>query len=209
MFSQSLFQQLGQGPNLRLILSGVLNITQLVGVSTSIWTMDAFGRKPLLLAGSLCMFVSQLVIAVLVGLYADSWDTHRAAGWVAVAFLFFYMLSFGASWGPVPWALPAEVFPSSLRAKGVAISTCTNWLMNFVIGWITPPMITNTGFGTYIFFAVFAALSFVWVWIFVKETKGRTLEQMDHVFGDSTAAADSQRRKQIEARIARQSEIRP
>lgn len=65
-------------------------------------------------------------------------------------------------------------------------------------------MINNTGFGTYVFFAVFAALSFVWTWIFVKETKGRTLEQMDHVFGDSTAEADNRRRKSVEANIARE-----
>ena len=76
--------------------------------------------------------------------------------------------------------------------------------MNFVIGWITPPMINNTGFGTYVFFGVFAALSFVWTWIFVKETKGRTLEQMDHVFGDSNAQADNVRRRNVERQIARE-----
>lgn len=120
-YSPTLFEQLGQGPDLRLILAGILNVTQLVGVSTSIWTMDAFGRKPLLLIGSICMTLSQTIIAIMVGLYGDDWSSHAAAGWVAVGFLFFYMLSFGASWGPVPWAMPAEVFPSSLRAKGVAI----------------------------------------------------------------------------------------
>lgn len=104
----------------------MLNVAQLVGVSTSIWTMDYFGRKPLLLWGSVCMTLSQSIIAIMVGLYGNDWSTHAAAGWVAVGFLFFYMVSFGASWGPVPWAMPAEVFPSSLRAKGVAICKCTH-----------------------------------------------------------------------------------
>lgn len=130
---------------MRLILGGVLNITQLVGVATSLYTMDAYGRRPLLLLGSAGMTVCHLIIAVLVGLYFDSWADNKDKGWVSVAFLFAYMLIFGMTWGPVPWgelhhsliesagsdrsshsAMPSEIFPSSIRAKGVAWSTCSN-----------------------------------------------------------------------------------
>ena len=109
---------MGLDSSMQLIMSGVLNVTQLVGVSTSVWTMDHFGRRPLLLVGSACMTISHVIIAILVGLFSDNWPAHRPQGWTSVAFLFFYMLSFGASWGPVPWAMPSEIFPSSLRAKG-------------------------------------------------------------------------------------------
>lgn len=51
-------------------------------------------------------------------------------GWTSAAFLLFYMLVFGASWGPVPWAMPSEIFPSSLRAKSLAISTCSSKLLS-------------------------------------------------------------------------------
>ena len=138
---------MGLDYSLQLIMSGVLNVTQLVGVITSLWTMDRFGRRPLLLWGSFFMTLSHLIIAILVGEFSSDWSSHRAAGWVSVAFLLFYMLSFGASWGPVPWAMPSEIFPSSLRAKGVALATCSNWLNNFIIGLITPPLVINTGFG--------------------------------------------------------------
>jgi len=161
-YSPTLFQTMGQDYDMQLILSGVLNIAQLVGVTTSIWSMDKLGRRPLLLWGSALMFISHFIIAVLVGLFSDNWPAHKTQGWVSVAFLFLYMVSFGASWGPVPWAMPAEIFPSSLRAKGVALSTCSNWLNNFIIGLITPPMVQNTGFGAYVFFAVFCLLSLVW-----------------------------------------------
>lgn len=144
---------MGLDHSMQLILSGVLNITQLVGVSTSIWSMDNIGRKPLLMYGSFFMFISHFVIAILVGKFSGDWPSHRGAGWVCAGFLFFYMLcewfarpenlphrnvdtgliAFGASWGPVPWAMPAEIFPSSLRAKGVALATSTNWLMNFIV----------------------------------------------------------------------------
>lgn len=79
------------------------------------------------------MAISHIIIAAMVGVYSDNWPAHQTQGWVSAAFLLVYMIAFGASWGPVPWALPSEIFPSSLRAKGVALSTCSNWLNNFII----------------------------------------------------------------------------
>jgi MFS family permease len=112
---------MGLDYNMQLIMSGVLNIAQLIGVSSSLYTMDRLGRRPLLLFGSAVMLVAHLVIAILVRKFSNTWPTHRLEGWASVAMLLVYMLGFGASWGPVPWAMPAEVFPSSLRAK---VSAC-------------------------------------------------------------------------------------
>ncbi|KAK4497001.1 hypothetical protein PRZ48_011450 [Zasmidium cellare] len=200
-YSPTLFALLGLDYNMTLIMSGVLNVTQLVGVSSSLWTMDRFGRRPLLLTGSALMFISHLIIACLVGKFSNDWPSHRPEGWASVAMLLFYMLSFGASWGPVPWAMPSEVFPSSLRAKGVALSTCSNWLNNFIIGLITPPLVENTGYGAYVFFAVFCLLSFVWTFFFVPETRGKSLEAMDLVFKDVSSEAEERRRERIEREI--------
>ncbi|KAI4129854.1 MAG: hypothetical protein LQ338_002037 [Usnochroma carphineum] len=200
-YSPTLFQTMGLNYSMQLIMSGVLNVTQLVGVSTSLWTIDRFGRRPLLLWGSFFMTISHLIIAVFVGKYNKHWSDHRGPGWASAAFLLFYMLSFGATWGPVPWAMPSEIFPSSLRAKGVALATCSNWLNNFIIGLITPPLVQNTGYGAYTFFAVFCLLSLVWTFFFVPETRGRTLEQMDHVFKDINSEEEEARRHAIEADI--------
>ena len=197
-YSPILFKTMGLNYSMQLIMSGVLNITQLIGVISSLWTMDRFGRRPLLILGSLLMTVSHAVIAILVGKYSDNWPAHRGAGWTSVAFLLIYMFIFGASWGPVPWALPAEIFPSSLRSKGVALSTCSNWLNNFIIGLMTPPLVQNTGFGAYIYFAACCLLSLVWTQIFVPETRGRTLEQMDYVFKDMVSEHEERRRQAIE-----------
>ncbi|CAF9903035.1 MAG: hypothetical protein ALECFALPRED_000108 [Alectoria fallacina] len=147
------------------------------------------------------MTLSHLIIAILVGKFSSDWPGHRAAGWVSVTFLLFYMLSFGASWGPVPSAMPSEMFPSSLRAKGVALATCSNWLNNFIIGLNTPPIVINTGFGAYAFFAVFCLLSMIWTLYFVPETSGRTLEAMDHVFKDIISEQEEGGRKAIESEI--------
>lgn len=80
--------------------------------------------------------------------------------------------------------------------------------MNFIIGLITPPLVQNTGYGAYVFFAIFCLLSLVWTYFCVRETKGRTLEQMDHVFGDASGEEDLERRKRIEAEMADEDEAR-
>ncbi|KAJ5872106.1 General substrate transporter [Penicillium soppii] len=200
-YSPTLFGTMGLDYSMQLIMSGVLNVVQLVGVTTSIWTMDVVGRRKLLIWGAALMALSHIIIAILVGLFSSDWPSHKAEGWTSVAFLLFYMLSFGASWGPIPWALPSEIFPSSLRAKGVALSTCSNWLNNFIIGLITPPLVQDTGYGAYVFFAIFCVLAGVWTYFFVPETKGRTLEQMDHVFKDNSSEAEKEKRAAIEAQL--------
>lgn len=132
-YAPTLFGTFGFDTNMQLIMSGVLNVLQLVGVTTSVWTMDTLGRRKLLIIGAVLMAIAHIIIAAMVGIYSDNWPAHQTQGWVSAAFLLFYMIAFGASWGPVPWALPSEIFPSSLRAKGVALSTCSNWLNNFII----------------------------------------------------------------------------
>jgi hypothetical protein len=84
--------------NMQLIMSGVLNCVQLVGVASSLWTMDRIGRRPLLLWGSLVMFISHLIISILVGKFSHDWPSYRPEGWASVAMLLVYMLGFGASW---------------------------------------------------------------------------------------------------------------
>ena len=92
---------MGLGSEMQLMMSGLLNCTQLVGVLTSLYTMDRVGRRPLLLIGSVLMLLSHLIIAILVGRFSYDWSSHKLEGWVSVVLLLFYMLSFGATWGPV------------------------------------------------------------------------------------------------------------
>lgn len=91
-----------------LILSGILNITQILGVITSLYTMDRFGRRPLLLFGSVAMTVCHIIIAVLVGLSCNHWHGQERKASVAAVFLFLYMLSFGASWQVIVLTFPTK-----------------------------------------------------------------------------------------------------
>lgn len=98
---------MGLDYSMQLLMSGIVNVGQLVGVITSISTMDKFGRRALLLWGVAIMAICHIIVAILVSLYSDNWPAHRAQGWASVALLLVYMVAFGGSWGPVGWALPA------------------------------------------------------------------------------------------------------
>ena len=149
--------------------------------------IDKVGRRTLAIFGGFSMGVPYVIIAALYSLYSDKWPAHPAADWAAVAMAYVYILTYGVLYSPLGWALPAEVFPNAQRSKGVALSTATVWISNFIVGVATPPMISQAGFGTYVFFACFCFLSGVWAVLLVPETKGCTLEELDEVFGDGSA----------------------
>ena len=92
------------------------------------------------------------------------------------------------SWGPIPWLLGAEIFPLRARAKGMALSTSTNWICNFIIAFITPPLFSALGGGYYFLLLGFTAISGIFVWFVYPETAGKTLEDLGEVFGDSDVA---------------------
>jgi len=77
------------------------------------------------------MATCHFIIAGIVGSYNGDWKNHVAAGWVAVVFVWIYICNFAYSWGPVAWILVSEVYPLSMRAKGVALGGSANWLNNF------------------------------------------------------------------------------
>ena len=191
-YAPTLFRSIGQSDEMSLVLSGVFNVLQLVAVVVCFLIIDKVGRRPLAIFGGFGTAIAYIVIAVLDGLYSDDWSAHTAGGWACVAMAFAFILIFGVTYSPLGWALPPEVFSNASRSKGVALATCLNWLCNFTVGIATPPMIASIGFKTYVFFAFWCTLAGVWATFLVPETKGRTLEQMDEVFGDTSGQEEKE-----------------
>jgi hypothetical protein len=102
--------------------------------------------------------------------------------------IYLYVIGYSASWGPIPWVYLSEIFPTRLRAYGVGLGAATQWLFNFCITEITPNAVTAIGWRTFLMFNVFCLAMGVWVFFFVEETKGKTLEDMDVLFGTVDAA---------------------
>jgi len=104
----------------------------------------------------------------------------------------------------VAWVLTQELFPNSVRSRGVAIVASTNWMFNFIIGLTTKDMLGSMKYGTYIFFAAFCAGGGLFVYFLVPETKDKTLEELDIYFGgteESIAVKDRERMRRINERL--------
>merc|ERR1711939_879679 len=146
------------------------------GVQVIIDSIRASGRRKLYLIGTLGQMLSMIITfgALIPG-------TQEAGKGAAVG-LFTYIAFFGATWLPLPWLYPAEINPLKTRAKANAPSTTQNWIWNFFIVMITPVLIENIGWGTYLFFAALNASFFPILYFFYPETSGRTLEEIDLIF---------------------------
>ncbi|KAK7712525.1 hypothetical protein SLS64_004909 [Diaporthe eres] len=178
------FAALGQSYEMSLILSGMVNVCQFVAGIPTFLFLDKMGRRKLAIFGGIAMGVPHIIMAGIVSKYNGKWENDPGIGWFGVALIYLYVLAYASSYGPLAWTLPAEVFPSSKRAKGVGAATAMVWLANFIIGVIVPEMQLKLGWGTYLFFGCFCFAASVFSFFFVPETAGKSLEQMAGVFGD-------------------------
>jgi SP family sugar:H+ symporter-like MFS transporter len=162
------------------VLTGLVNILATI---PAIALIDRIGRKPLLLAGSVGMALTLGAMAIVFGTAGVGPDakpllnhTAAVAGLIAANL---YIVAFGVSWGPVMWVLLGEMFPNQIRGAALAVSGATNWTANFAVTVTFLPLLSAVGLaGAYGFYAAAAAISLPFVWAAVRETKGKTLEQM-------------------------------
>lgn len=191
-YSADVFQSLGlTGGTLALLASGVTGVIFLISTIPAMPLIDKVGRKPMLIVGSIVMWIAMVIPGIIDAKFNNKWASNPVAGWVAVVFVWIYVGAFGATWGPCSWVLISEIFPLSIRSKGVSIGASSNWLNNFAVAFYVPAMFAGWGWGTYIFFAVFLGGGIIWVWFCLPETKGVTLEEMDKIFGSRTGAEDA------------------
>ncbi|EIT80967.1 putative transporter [Aspergillus oryzae 100-8] len=190
------------GTTTSLLATGVAGIFEFVFTIPAVLWVDNIGRKKILIAGGIGMAVCHFIVAGIIGSYQHTFAEHKAPGWVAVVFVWIFIINFAYSWGPVAWIVVSEVYPLSMRAKGVSIGGSSNWLNNFAVGLSTSPFLSASNYGTFIFFGCITTIGVFWVWFLVPETKGRTLEEMDELFGSGgMAAEDEARKRRIEREI--------
>ncbi|QDU32489.1 D-xylose-proton symporter [Poriferisphaera corsica] len=162
------------------LLSGAVNVSATI---VAILLIDKVGRKPLLAAGSIGMFVNLAILTVIFSLADMDKDgnlmltSNQAIVGLTVINLFVFF--FGVSWGPVVWVLLGEMFPNRIRAAALSVGAAAQWLANFVITLTFPPMLAVLGLsGSYAIYTLFALISLIFVLIWIRETKGKQLEEM-------------------------------
>jgi len=167
---------------LQTIIVGMVNLAFTI---VAILTVDKFGRKPLMIIGSLGMAVSMLALGFTFFLGQSGGLLTPAQGYAALAFMLLYTAAFAMSWGPVCWVLLSEIFPNSIRAA-MSIAVAAQWIANWIVSLTFPMMNDNVwltnqfnhGFSYWIY-GIMGILSALFVWKMVPETKGKTLEAME------------------------------
>ncbi|KAL3965246.1 hypothetical protein ACCO45_002250 [Purpureocillium lilacinum] len=202
-YAPTIFKQLGlSGNTTSLLATGVVGILMFIFTIPSVLYIDKVGRKPVLTIGAVGMAICHVIIAAIVGHWHSDLSDNAAAGWAAVAMVWLFVVHFAYSWGPCGWIIVAEIWPLSSRPYGVALGSSSNWMCNFIVGQITPDMLSDITYGTYLIFGALTFLGAGFMWFFVPETKRLTLEEMDVVFGSvGTAQADFERMEEINQEI--------
>ena len=162
------------------LLTGFVNILATI---PAIALIDRLGRKPLLIVGSAGMAITLGTLALVfatAGVGPDSKPLlSHAAAVTGLAAANLYVVAFAMSWGPVMWVLLGEMFPNRLRGAALAISGATNWAANFAVTVTFLPLLKMVGLaGSYGLYTLAAVISLMFVWTAVRETKGKTLEEM-------------------------------
>ncbi len=160
---------LGAGSDgmMQTVIMGIVNI---VFTLVAIFTVDKFGRKPLLIIGSVGMAFGAFAVAVC--------DSLGLKGIVPVLSIIVYAAFFMMSWGPICWVLISEIFPNTIRGAAVAIAVAFQWIFNYIVSSTFPALYEFSPFFTYSLYGVICAVAAIFVWRAVPETKGKTLEDM-------------------------------
>ncbi|MEW2449795.1 sugar porter family MFS transporter [Streptomyces parvulus] len=177
-YSSTLWQSVGVDPTDSFFYSFTTSIINIVGTVIAMIFVDRVGRRPLALIGSVGM-----VIGLALEAWAFSFDLvdgklPATQGWVALIAAHVFVLFFALSWGVVVWVFLGEMFPNRIRAAALGVAASAQWIANWAITASFPSLADWNLSGTYVIYTIFAALSIPFVLKFVKETKGKALEEM-------------------------------
>ncbi|WP_445396378.1 sugar porter family MFS transporter [Streptomyces sp. LE64] len=177
-YSSTLWQSVGVDPTDSFFYSFTTSIINIVGTVVAMIFVDRIGRRPLALIGSVGM-----VIGLATEAWAFSYDLvdgklPETQGWVALIAAHWFVFFFAMSWGVVVWVFLGEMFPNRIRAAALGVAASAQWIANWAITATFPSLADWNLSATYVIYACFATLSILFVLRFVKETKGKTLEEM-------------------------------
>ena len=169
-YAPRIFESAGAegGGMMQTVIMGIVNILFTV---VAFVTVDRFGRKPLLIIGSIGMAVGAFMVAI-----CDNWGIK---GIIPVLSIIVYAAFFMMSWGPICWVLIAEIFPNTIRGQAVAIAVAFQWIFNYLVSSTFPALYDFSPMFAYSLYGIVCVIAALFVWRCVPETKGKTLEEMN------------------------------
>lgn len=175
-YAPRIFGDMGMdNPMVQTVVMGVVNI---LFTLIAVFTVERFGRKPLLITGSVGMAIGAFGVALTFG--------NASLSVVTMLSIMVYSASFMFSWGPICWVYIAEIFPNTIRGAAVSVAVAFQWIFNFIVSSTFVPMFNmhltqGDHFGhwfTYGLYGIICVVAAFFVWRIVPETKGKTLEEI-------------------------------
>jgi len=187
-YAPLMFQNLGASTNSALLQTVIVGLANVIFTVIAIVTVDHWGRKPLLIVGGVVMGASMITLGFL--FQASAVGTAPLIAAVA------YIAGFALSWGPVTWVMLSEMFPNAIKNRAMAIAVAAQWIANLFVSWTFKILIDNSvlnalfnhGFPYWVY-GVMSFLAAAFVYVYVPETKQRTLEEIQNLWLHGTAAA--------------------
>lgn len=179
-YAPEIFRNMGSRTDISLLQTIIVGSVNLTFTIIAIFTVDRFGRKPLQIIGALGMAIAMISLG-----FSFFFNT---LGLGTLMFMLLYVGAFAMSWGPVTWVLLSEIFPNRIRGA-MSIAVAAQWIANLIISWTFPMMNDNTwltgifhhGFSYWIY-GIMGILAAWFVWKLVPETKGKSLEEIEHIW---------------------------
>ncbi|KAJ4984905.1 MFS monosaccharide transporter [Stagonosporopsis vannaccii] len=193
-FGPVFFQQLGSISN-PFLISLVTTLVNVLSTPASFVMVEKIGRRPILIWGAAGMVIMQFIVGAIGATAGKNTADHPAnpdATRAMIAFICLNISVFATTWGPAAWIVIGEIFPLTIRSRGVGLSTASNWFWNCIIGVITPYLVADRDdsarLGSNVFFmwGGLCCISFLFAFFLVPETKGLTLEQVDKMLEETT-----------------------
>jgi SP family xylose:H+ symportor-like MFS transporter len=180
-YTPEIFKNMGNSNDSSMFQTILVGTVNLIFTVIAIYTVDRWGRKPLLLTGSALMMIFMFVLGA--SFYFQSF------GIISLIAVLGFVAAFAFSWGPVTWVLLSEIFPNTIRSKAMSIAVAVQWIMNYTVSSTFPLLDRNSWLVekfnhsvSFWLFGIMAFLSFLFVWKMVPETKGKSLEEMEKIW---------------------------
>ena len=180
-YAPAILRAAGWKLNAALFSTFIVGVNNLLFTLVSFWVIDRYGRKPLYIVGSLGMAAALTLLAVTVA-------AGRFQGAIVLILILGYLAFFASSIGPVFWTLVSEIFPNNIRGTAMAVPVLTQWIANAVVVLFFPYAFHQIGKAvTFGFLAVMAIAQAAVAWLWVPETKNKTLEEIERAWAGGEA----------------------
>lgn len=193
-YGTRIYAQLGFDTQMSLMIIGMSGALSIVYCTGGLWALERVGRvKPLIFSAA--GMAGALLCNAAMSQHWDEGNQNQLRAMVAMNFVFSFFYTFV---GIISWVYPAEIFPVDIRNQGNSITTFTNWTVNLIFAQVSPNALSSIGFRYFYVFFVFNLIAMLCYIFLFPETQGKTLEQMDSLFGDEAPLGNENEKKSPE-----------